>query len=146
MSQDEDNIDNVEQKIAIQMVTFSVIVIVIILTLVSFIRIYSNKKEYILKDMETEATLLETVIIDNLNYSRYFINIIAKNIKKNPYDLNYIHQVLKNYFTDKNFNLLFGWRNHSWVDSNFLEVVTSQRALISNPRHVSFIKEISDNT
>lgn len=146
MSQDEDNIDNVEQKIAIQMVTFSVIVIVIILTLVSFIRIYSNKKEHILKDMETEATLLETVIIDNLNYSRYFINIIAKNIKQNPYDLNYIHQVLKNYFTDKNFNLLFGWRNHSWVDSNFLEVVTSKRARISNPRYISFIKEISDNT
>jgi signal transduction histidine kinase len=146
MSQNEDYIDNVEQKIAIQVVTFSVIVIVIILTLVSFIRIYSSKKELILKDMETEATLLETVILDNLNYSRYFINIIAKNIKKNPHDLKYIHQVLKNHFTDKNFNLLFGWRNHSWVDNNFMEVVTSRRGIIPNPRHVNFVKEISDNT
>lgn len=143
MPQNKEDINNIEQKIAMQMVTFGVIVIVIILTLVSFIRIYSNKKENILKNMETEALLLETVISDNLNYSKYFINIIAQNIKKNPYDLNYVQQVLNNHFIDENFNQLFGWRNRSWVNNNFMEVVSSKRGIISPPRYFEFIEKLS---
>ena len=73
-----------EQKAAVQMVAFSVIIIVVILALVSFIRIYSSKTEQILKDMSTEATLLETVITNHLNYSRYFINIIGRNYIEKP--------------------------------------------------------------
>lgn len=145
MPQNKEDINNIEQKIAMQMVTFGVIVVVIILTLVSFIRIYSNKKENILKNMEAEALLLETVISDNLNYSKYFINIIAQNIKKNPYDLNYVQQVLNNHFIDENFNQLFGWRNRSWVNNNFMEVVSSKRGIIQQPRYFEFIEKLSKN-
>ena len=98
-SEDKPIIDPVEQKVAIQMITFSVIIIVIILTLVSFIRIYSSKKERILKDMQTEAILLETVITDHLNYSRYFVNMIGRNIQINPSNLEYIHNIIKDHFT-----------------------------------------------
>ena len=66
---DEQKINHVEQKVVTQMVTFSVIIIVVIITLASFIRIYSSKKSRVLKDMKTEFFLLETVLIDHLNYS-----------------------------------------------------------------------------
>lgn len=56
----DEETDKLEQKVIVQMIAFSVIIIVVILTLVSFIRIYSGKKEQILKDMRTEATLFET--------------------------------------------------------------------------------------
>lgn len=145
-SLEEPTTDPIEQKIAIQMVTFSVIIIVIILTLVSFIRIYSNKKERILKDMHTEATLLETVITDHLNYSRYFINMIGRNIQSNPHDLKYIHHVLKDHFTSQDFNLLFGWRKYSWINNDFLEVVTSTNGIIEKPKYAGFVKDILGNT
>jgi hypothetical protein len=139
-SEEELTIDPVEQKVAIQMITFSVVIIVIILTLVSFIRIYSSKKERILKDMKTEAILLETVITDHLNYSRYFVNMIGRNIQINPNNLEYIHHILKDHFTSQDFNLLFGWRKFSWIDNNFYEIVTSTQGVIETPRYAEFIK------
>lgn len=51
----------IDQMVIIQMVTLSVIVVVMVLTLVSFIRIYSSKKEQILKDMQTESSILTPV-------------------------------------------------------------------------------------
>ena len=140
-SEDKPIIDPVEQKVAIQMITFSVIIIVIILTLVSFIRIYSSKKERILKDMQTEAILLETVITDHLNYSRYFVNMIGRNIQINPSNLEYIHHILKDHFTSQDFNLLFGWRKFSWIDNNFYEIVTSTQGVLEIPRYAEFIQE-----
>ena len=138
--------DKLEQKVVVQTIAFSVIIIVVILTLVSFIRIYSGKKEQILKDMRTEATLLETVIADHLNYSRYFISIIGRNIQKKPKNLNYIHHILKEHFISQDFNMLFGWRKYSWINNNFLEVVTSTQGIISTPKYAGFIKEILGNT
>ena len=122
MNELSDEKDMLEQKVAVQMVAFSVIIIMVILTLVSFIRIYSSKKEQILKDISTQATLLEAVITDHLNYSRYFINIIGRNIQRNPKNLDYIYNILKEHFTSQDFNILFGWRKYSWIDNNFLDV------------------------
>ncbi len=132
--------DSVEQKVAIQMITFSIIVIIIILTLVSFIRIYSTKKEQILKDMQTEAVLLETVITDYLNHSKYFINMISLNIKKTPNDLNRIHEILKNHSNSHDFHMLFGWRKYSWINKDFIETVNSTEGIIAHPRYTDFIK------
>ncbi len=137
--------DPIEQKIAIQMISFSIAIIVIILTLISFIRIYSEKKEQILKDMAIESELLGTVITDNLNYSRYFIDIIGKNIQKNPTNLRYIKKVLDEHFTSPDFNMLFGWRKYSWINSNFLEMVTSTKGITSNPKRMEYITQLVNN-
>ena len=136
----------IDQMVIIQMVTLSVIVVVMVLTLVSFIRIYSSKKEQILKDMQTESSILETVITDHLNYSRYFINVIGRNIKSDPNNLEFICKVLKDHFTSQNFNILFGWRKYSWINNNFQEVVTSTRGVLFTPRNIKFIKQIVENT
>lgn len=138
----EKKLDPIDQSIAIQMVTFSVVIIVVILTLVSFIRIYSNKKEQILKDMKMESELLETVITDHLNYSRYFINIIGRNILRDHKNLKHIHQTLKDHFTSQDFNMMFGWRKYSWINENFYEVVSSTRGIINKPKYTEYIKEI----
>ncbi len=138
----EKKLDPIDQNIAIQMVTFSVVIIVVILTLVSFIRIYSNKKEQILKEMRVESELLETVITDHLNYSRYFINIIARNILHDHKNLNHVRHVLKDHFTSQDFNMLFGWRKYSWVNQNYFESVTSTSGIIKKPKYASYIKNI----
>lgn len=137
--------DPIEQKIAIQMISFSIAIIVIILTLISFIRIYSEKKEQILKELAIESELLETVITDNLNYSRYFIDIIGKNIQNNPQNLGYIKKVLNEHFTSPDFNMLFGWRKYSWINNEFLEVVTSTKGVTSTPKKMKYITNLINN-
>ena len=57
-----------------------------------------------LKDMKMESELLETVITDHLNYSRYFINIIGRNILRDHKNLKHIHKTLKDHFTSHDFN------------------------------------------
>ena len=78
-----DNTSSVDRNVAIQMITLGIIIIVVIITLISFIHIYSSKKEQILEDLHTESTQLETVITDHLNYSRHFINLIGNHIQSN---------------------------------------------------------------
>lgn len=132
----------VDYKVNVQMVTFIVIVMVVILSLVYFIRIYSAKKETVLQEMKIESILLETVILDNLNYAKYFISLIGRKIKQDPYNLSYIKDTLQNNFHSQEFNMLFGWRKYSWVDNNFKERVTSTKGIEQNPKTIDFIKEI----
>ncbi|MBN8512248.1 MAG: sensor histidine kinase [Rickettsiales bacterium] len=134
--------DTIDQKIAIQMITFGVIIIVVIITLVSFIHIYSNKKEDILKDMSSEYIQLETVIIDQLNYSVHFTNLLSSYIKDNHSDLRYINNVLKNHLRSEEFYSLFGWRKYSWVDKNFNETVNSIKGILPTPRRQEYILEL----
>ena len=138
----EKKIDPIDQSIVIQMITFSVVIIVVILTLVSFIRIYSNKKEQILKDMKVESELLETVLTDHLTYSRYFINIISRNILNDYKNINHINRILKDHFMSQDFSKMFGWRKYSWVNKDFYEVANSRLGINQEPQYVEYMKKI----
>lgn len=138
----EKKLDQIDQDIAMQMITFSVVIIIVILTLVSFIRICTNKKDQILKDMKTESQLLETVITDHLNYSKYFINIIGRNILSDHRNLLHVHKTLRDGFTSHDFNMMFGWRKYSWIDKNFYKVVTSTKGILNKPEYAEYIKNL----
>ncbi|NDA91027.1 MAG: hypothetical protein EBY20_09060, partial [Alphaproteobacteria bacterium] len=73
MSFNQDNTENQhnDYNVNIQIITFIVITMVIILTLVNFIRIYSNEKSLLLKEMSTEANSLKTIFSNQLSYSKY---------------------------------------------------------------------------
>lgn len=92
----QNNIENQysDYNVNIQIITFIVITMVIILTLVNFIRIYSNEKSVLLKGMSTEANSLKTVLSNQLSYSKYFIKLIGRNIKENPTDLLHVKKTL----------------------------------------------------
>jgi len=148
MNFDQEEIEkqSADYKVNVQMVTFVVIIMVVILTLVYFIRIYSNKKTRVLSEMKIEAILLETVISDNLNYSKYFIGLMGKNIRENPNNLDYIRETLHHHFQSPEFNMIFGWRKYSWVDNNFRELITTNGGIEENPRKINFVREIVDKT
>jgi hypothetical protein len=61
MSFNQDNTENQhnDYNVNIQIITFIVITMVIILTLVNFIQIYSNEKSLLLKERSTEANSLK---------------------------------------------------------------------------------------
>ncbi len=141
-----DNANSVDRNVAIQMITFGIVIIVVIITLISFIHIYSSKKEQILKDLEMESTQLENVITDHINYSRHFINLIGDHIQSNYTDINYINNTLKDHSKSPYFNLLFGWRKYSWINSSFFETVTSTAGIVPNPKKLGYIKDLIKTT
>lgn len=144
MNFDQEKFDreNIDYRVTIQMVLFIVVTTVIILTLVNFIRIYSNQRNIILKDMATESNLLETIISDQLNYSKYFIKLIGSNVTISPKNLGYIRDTLQKHFRSQDFNLLFGWRKYSWVNNEFRELVTSIDGIILKPKKLYFVEDV----
>jgi nitrogen-specific signal transduction histidine kinase len=144
MNFDHDNIEKQpsDYNVNIQIITFIVITMVIILTLINFIRIYSNEKSALLKEMSAEANSLKTVFSSQLSYSKYFIKLIGRNIKTNPTDLSHIKKTLKTSFLSKHFNSLFGWRKYSWVNNEYLELVTSIDGIAAQPKKLYFVEDI----
>jgi signal transduction histidine kinase len=144
MNFDHDNIEKQpsDYNVNIQIITFIVITRVIILTLINFIRIYSNEKSALLKEMSAEANSLKTVFSSQLSYSKYFIKLIGRNIKTNPTDLSHIKKTLKTSFLSKHFNSLFGWRKYSWVNNEYLELVTSIDGIAAQPKKLYFVEDI----
>ena len=61
-----------DQTATIQTVIFITIIIILVLISASFIQIYSNKKNSVLKNIKTESVQLNSLIKDNLNYSSNF--------------------------------------------------------------------------
>lgn len=134
--------DTDDYNVNVRTVTFFVVIMVIVLTLIYFIRIYSDQRAKVLNDMKIEATILQTVIQDHINYSKYFISMIAADIQNYHEDLKYIETILADRFQSQDFNVLFGWRKFSWVDKDFNEVVTSTYGINPKPRPLAFMKEI----
>jgi signal transduction histidine kinase len=132
----------VDYTVNVQMITFIVITMVVILTLVNCIRIYSSHKSNILKEMATESSFLSAVISDQLNYSKYFIKLISKSVKTYPQNIERIRDTLQFHFQSREFNLLFGWRKYSWANNEFQEVATSMDGIIKNPKKLNFVENI----
>jgi signal transduction histidine kinase len=139
------NINSVNQNITVQVITFSVVIIVIIITFLSFIHIYLDKKEKVTREIKTEASHLETIITDHLSYSKYFINILARNIQRDHKNLAHIFNTLKDNYKAQDFNILFGWRKYSWVNEDFMEVVNNIDGITKKPRKIVYIEDIIKN-
>jgi signal transduction histidine kinase len=134
-----------DYAVNVQMITFIVIIMVLVLTLVNFIRIYSNHKSSILSEMATESSFLSTLISDQLSYSKYFIKLISKSVKTYPHNIERIRDTLQFHFQSQEFNVLFGWRKYSWADNTYQEVATSMDGIIQNPKKLNFVEEIVSN-
>ncbi len=134
-----------DYAVNVQMITFIVIIMVLVLTLVNFIRIYSNHKSSILSEMATESSFLSTLISDQLSYSKYFIKLISKSVKTYPHNIERIRDTLQFHFQSQEFNVLFGWRKYSWADNNYQEIATSMDGIIQNPKKLNFVEEIVSN-
>lgn len=141
-AESEQNI--IDYNVNIRTITFLIIVTVIMLTLVFFIRIYSSNKAKLISDMENEAELLERIISSNINYSKYFINIVSNKIQNDHNNLDHINQTIHDFFQFNDMNLLFGWRKYSWVDRNFNVLVTSLNGIEKKPKHLSFMEGLID--
>lgn len=141
-SQDINEFDLEDYNVNIRMITFIVVIMVIVLTLVYFIRIYSGKKERVLNGMQAEAELIDTVITSELNYSKYFIHLISSSIQENHDNLNLIRDQLNIGVKSTEFSRLFGWRKYSWINKDYYEVVTNTAGIIDNPQKKDYLKKI----
>lgn len=126
----------------VKIIAFATIAIALILISIYCIRVYATKKFRVVQTMRSEAYTLERVLYNDLNYSKYFVNLIANQIQDRYYDNYYISKVLNNYVKSSNFNTLFGWRKYSWVNAEFKEMVTSSQDQPSDTTEMLFIKKL----
>lgn len=131
-----------DYNVNIKMVTFIVVIMVIVLTLIYFIRIYSNKKERVLKEMQSEANLIDIVITEHLDYSKYFLYLISSSIQDKHDNLDFIKDKININVKSSEFYQLFGWRKSSWIDKDYQEVVTNTAGIIKKPQEKDYIKRI----
>ncbi len=135
-------VDLTEFYLNVRIIIFAVILIIIILLTIYFVRSYASKKQNIIHNMRAEANILETILIEDINYSTYFMDIIARQVINDPYNIKHIRSIFKAHMPSSNFSTLFGWRKYSWIDENFQEIVTSTKGVEANPKDLSFLKNL----
>jgi signal transduction histidine kinase len=133
----------IEKDNNIRIITLSVIAIVLILMMIYFIKTYVNKKQSVMYNIRSEADILETALSDDMNYSKYFLNLLAKQIINVDYNnIQEIKKIFKMHSYSNEFNQSFGWRKYSFIDVNFLEILTNTKDNITHPKNLSFIQQI----
>lgn len=93
-----------------------VVIEVFILSCISFVKIYLDKKDSVLNRMRDEMHALERIFIDDLDYSSFILSQMADLIKSSNNNNSRIDNILSHYslyISDRNF---FGWRGLYWLD------------------------------
>lgn len=137
------NVKLLESETTLKVVVIVTIVATIMLSLVSCIYIYSDKKSNVLENLENESIQLKSLITDNLNYSSNFVDIIGNQVKGKTRDLEYINQLFKIYVQSEDFKFNFGWRKFSWIDPNMMEIVASNKGIVEQPKEIFYFDKES---
>lgn len=131
-----------DYNFSVRILTCTVILIVLILTVVYFIRIYSDTTQGVKKDMRSEANIIEATFTDEIIYSEHNIRLIARQIQGNYKNIKRIQKILFDYTGTSSFTERFGWRKYSWVDKNFKETVDNKVGIKTKPKKLEFIKNL----
>lgn len=134
----DDNDYNLNLKIIMLLVAAEVLILVSI----SFVRIYVDKKQSIIRRMSEEVQILEKVFVDDIDYSLYILTQISDLIKVNHNSLPTINNILSNYSTNsvKHF---FGWHEFYWLDKDLKIASSNNDGLIplgTKLDHISHIR------
>lgn len=136
---------SIDYNVNLKIIIFSVITIMLTLIIIDFISSYTNKKQSILRKLQSEASNLEHSFANNINYSKYFLKIMATRLEGHYDDHLFIEKTLKDYVQSSSFNSVFGWRKYSWVDKNYNEIITSTNGIEENPKQLPFIQELIEH-
>jgi signal transduction histidine kinase len=125
----------IDYNVDIKTITFAILSTVLTVILICFIRIYADKRHHIIVTLNTEASNLEKTFVTDINYSKYFLSLIAGDLQYNHHNIEYIKYIFTNYVNapiTNNLNNVFGWRKYSWINKNFEEIVTSDNVNNAN--------------
>ncbi len=123
-------VNSEDYKSNVKLIAFLVAFIVLLLTVIFFIKTYADIKQKVIHNMHIEADRLEKLIAEDLEYTSYILKVLAKQIKPHYQDYNYIYRTLQGYSTNLNINNIFGWTTFSWVDANNIMKVNSLEGLV----------------
>ncbi|MES2215665.1 MAG: HAMP domain-containing sensor histidine kinase [Pseudomonadota bacterium] len=106
-----------EYDVNIRILAFATSCIIFILVAIFCIRTYVTQKQEIIRTMHLEGEMLETFCSENMNHTWYVIHLLATQIKKDPHNVQYIHDIFRDYMGDKSVHDIFGWTEFIWFDS-----------------------------
>ena len=120
LTSNKDEDDDVSTRI----IAFSVSCIVVILSAIFFIKTYVNHKQEIVRTMYIEEEIIEAFCEENINHTWYVIHLLASQIKKKPYDKEYVASIFKDYLGDTDIIKFFGWTEFFWFNNDLNEYVS----------------------
>jgi signal transduction histidine kinase len=148
-SEDVIAVNSEDYKSNIKLIAFLIAFIVLLLTVIFFIKTYADIKQRVIHNMHIEADRLEKLFSEDLAHTTYILEMLAKQIKPHHKDYEHIYRILNAYSTNLNINNMFGWTAFSWTDANHIMRVNSQEGIINRPIDYiyssNFISEISPN-
>jgi signal transduction histidine kinase len=126
-------VNSEDYKSNIKLIAFLIAFIVLLLTVIFFIKTYADIKQRVIHNMHIEADRLEKLFSEDLAHTSYILEMLTKQIKPNPKDYDNIYRILQAYSTNLNINNMYGWTAFSWTDANHVMRVNSQEGVISRP-------------
>ena len=108
-----------DYEINVRMIAFSVATLVLVVIAIFFIKTYAEQKQEIINTMHTEGGVMEAFYSENLNQTWYVLNLLSEQINKNPHEVKYVKNILKDYIGSADVKDIFGWAEFVWFDHKF---------------------------
>ncbi len=121
----QNSVPQEEYSISVKLIAFLVTSVVVILVAIFFIRTYEAEKQDIIWTMHKEGKAMEDFYSENLNQTWYVINLLSNQIKKDPHNLIYVKDLLKDYISEADVKEIFGWDEFIWFDHSLQKRVSS---------------------
>lgn len=135
-------------SINMRLLSFIVTLVVLLLLSLYFVRTYIARQQSVVHNMKLEATILETLFVDDLNYSKYLAKLIAREIKTSSLNSYNIKKIFKNHAQAASSSQHFGWKQYSWINAR-RKIISARNSEEQNlydlERIGQFLKDNIDN-
>ncbi len=135
---------NEEDNLTSKTIALIVGMLVIVVSMVYIIRIYSNEKDKILYSLHNETSIIETLLEERFGYSRDLLYILSNTIiyRKKDESLESLKYDLEERFRLKDVSNILGWHKYSLIDKNYNEILSINKGNIEIPTKKTFLKEL----
>lgn len=129
----DDEYDRSANDVNVKIIAILIASVVIILTLIFFIKTYADKKQSVLFDMYEEADRIEKTLDEDLNQTSYVLDLLGNEVRKNPKNYQHIYEILKSHKTHPNIANVFGLTFFAWIDADFNMRINTLGGILSTP-------------
>lgn len=111
-------------------------IVIVVFSLTFLINDYFDFKQNIARDIKWQNERIKQKMNDSLLYTRHLMRYIGKQVANHgEHDYKFIANLLASYRTPE--DGIMSWSTFSWVDKNYMLVVSSNIGIMNNPADMS---------
>ena len=116
-----------------RMITFSIISITIIFTLLFIIQTYYEEKNKIIRDLHSETDHIENIFLADLDYTATLMEYLATKIAAEHDNIKAINDIISDYRINLNILNVCGWVYFAWIDKDLYMTVNDVEGILKPP-------------